>query len=184
MPTAPARQAQLTALADLLDEAVRAQPAADRAIAACGEPGAVPAAALFEAGRQDSVFYGLLVRLRGLPVDQELTGLQERASRLLGCHFWLVHEAVNLVCALQRGDRAEAARLRLHGLGALAAELRVLRDEVRAAAECAGPGEAAASGERDGRRGGQAARGHGDGDRAGTHGGQRAGRQVEHGQRP
>lgn len=133
---AATRRAQLTALADLLDEAVAAQPAADRAIAACGEPGALPAAAPFEAGQQESVFYGLVVRLRRLRVDPEPAGYHERASSLLNCHFWLLHEAMNLVCGLQRGDRSEAARLRLNGLGAPAAELRALRDEIRAAVRC------------------------------------------------
>ncbi|MEW2081015.1 hypothetical protein [Streptomyces sp. NPDC005283] len=139
-PTPSTRQVQLLALVSLLDEAVQAQSAADGAMAACGEPGPVPASALHEAGQQNSIYRRLMVRLRGLRVDDELTGLQEHASRLLSHHEWLLHQAVNLASSPST-DRVEAARLRLNGLGAPASELRELCDEVQTMAKRAGSEE-------------------------------------------
>lgn len=135
VPAVSTRQVQLLALVSPLDEAVDAQPAADRAVAACGEPGPVPASAAQDAGQQNTVYHRLMIRLRGLRVDNNLLVLQERASRLLTYQEWMLHQAVNLATSLQTDARVEAARLRLNGLGAPAADLRELRDEVRAMAE-------------------------------------------------
>ena len=131
-PTTSTRQVQLLALASLLDEAVQAQSATDGAIAACGEPGPVPTSALHEAAQQNSIYHRLMVRLRGLRVDHELTGLHEHASRLLSYHEWLLHQAVNLASSPSTDDRVEVARLRLNGLGAPAWAPRHGRPGIRA----------------------------------------------------
>ncbi|MET8405372.1 hypothetical protein [Streptomyces sp900116325] len=131
----PTRQVQLLALAALLDEAVDAQPVADWAVAACGEPGPVPRAAAQDAGLQISVYHRLMVRLRAMHLDEDVTLLGERASRLLAYHEWILHQAVNLAFTAQPDPRIEDARLRLNGLGKPAVDLRELRDEVRACAE-------------------------------------------------
>lgn len=131
MPGSPAHEAQLLALSGILDEAVAAQPLADRAVAACGETGPVVASAAQEAGLQISVYHRLIVRLRELNRDGDIVPLAERASRLLAYHEWILHQSVNLAFTAQPEPRIEAARLRLDGLGRPAAHLRELRDEVR-----------------------------------------------------
>lgn len=137
-PGSPAHEVQLLALSGILDEAVAAQPLADRAVAACGEPGPVVASAAQEAGLQISVYHRLIVRLRELNRDGDIASVTERASQLLAYHEWILHQSVNLAFTAQPEPRIEAARLRLDGLGRPAVHLRELRDEVRRRAAHAG----------------------------------------------
>ncbi|MEU6284392.1 hypothetical protein [Streptomyces sp. NPDC047028] len=127
---------QLQALLAVLDDGVIAQPAADRVVAACGQPGPVSGSVTHAAGEQISTYHRLNVRLRQLPVNDEFGELKDRAGRLLAYHQWILHQAVNLVGAGVHPDsRVEAARQRLHGLGRPGDGLRQLRDEVRDLAE-------------------------------------------------
>ncbi|MEU6754880.1 hypothetical protein [Streptomyces sp. NPDC046685] len=135
MPARSTPQVQLLALAALLDEAVAAQPLADRAVAACGQPAPVPGSAAQDAERQNSVYHRLIVRLRAMHLAEDLTPVGEQASRLLAYHEWILHHAVNLAFTSQPDPRIEAARLRLNGLGKPAVDLRRLRDEIRERAE-------------------------------------------------
>lgn len=129
------RQVQLQALAGILDDAVAAQPAADRAVAACG--GADPWGALTtrEAAAQITAYHHLIVRLRALRLASDLLPLGERASRLLAHHEWILNLALTLVRAPRCDARSETARQRLNGLGSAADDLRALRDDVRALAD-------------------------------------------------
>ncbi|NMO33473.1 hypothetical protein HG826_07695 [Streptomyces sp. GMY01] len=129
------RAEQLHALLALLDEGIAAQPSADRAVAACGEPGPVSGAVTQTAGELISVYRRLNVRLSRLSVDDELEPLKQYAARLLTYHQWLLHEAVNLACAaVQKDPRVDAVRRRLHGTGRPGDELRAVRDRVDALA--------------------------------------------------
>lgn len=128
-------QVRLQALAAILDEAVHAQPSADRAVAACGEPGPVSVRATQEVAARIAVYHHLIVRLRALDLGSGLLPLGERASRLLAHHEWILHQGLSLACPREPDTRLEAARLRLNGLGAAADDLRGFRDEVRALAD-------------------------------------------------
>ncbi|MFD3450987.1 hypothetical protein ACFWVC_02305 [Streptomyces sp. NPDC058691] len=136
---------QLAVLAALLDEAVAAQPEADRLVAACGEPGPVPAEVARDGSRQAALLQGIAQRLRELPVGREQVDVRDEAVRLLTYDHWMVRQALNLAFTGNADTRTEAARLSLNGLGAPADRLRALRERVRRAAEAAadrgtGPG--------------------------------------------
>jgi hypothetical protein len=134
-PAPPTRQVQLLALADILDEAVAAQPAADRAVAACGAPGLLPVSALKETAAQITIYHHLILRLRALRLASDLLPLGERASRLLAHHEWILNQALGLVRAPGCDARSQTARQHLNGLGDTAHDLRVLREEVRGLAD-------------------------------------------------
>ncbi|MFD9130688.1 hypothetical protein [Kitasatospora sp. NPDC059571] len=126
LPFGPDEQA--AALLAVLDAAVADQASADRAVAACGEPGPVPAALAEELTRA-AVRYGRYAGwLRALPATGELAGVRELAVRLVAYHQWMLHQSANLAFAPVRAPRSEAARLGLSGLGAPADRLRALRD--------------------------------------------------------
>ncbi|GHJ41178.1 hypothetical protein [Streptomyces sp. TS71-3] len=130
-PSGPTPQVQLLALAGLLDEAVRAQPSADRALAACGEAAPVTGAEANEASKQNTFFHHLLVRLRALRInDPDAIALMRRASRLISYYQWPLSQAAQLAHGAH-----EALQVRLNALAVPAADLRELRDEVRASAE-------------------------------------------------
>jgi hypothetical protein len=133
--SAPTRQVQVQTLAGILDDAVDAQPAADRAVAACGEPGFVAGSAIQAAAEQIAVYHHLMLRLRALRLANDLRPFAERASRLLAHHEWLLNQALTLVNAPRNDARLETARRQLSGLGATADDLRILRDEVRRLAD-------------------------------------------------
>jgi hypothetical protein len=122
---------QLAALAALLDQAVAAQPEADRVVAACGEPEPVPGVLAREGSRQAAALQRITLRLRELPVDGDVAELREEAVRLVMYDHWMVRQALNLAFSAHADARTEAARLRLNGLGAPADRLRELRDRVR-----------------------------------------------------
>ncbi|GAA5006662.1 hypothetical protein [Kitasatospora paranensis] len=125
-------QEQAAALLAVLDAAVAEQPAADRAIAACGEPGPAPAALAEELGRL-AVRYGRYAGwLQALPAGGELAGVRELAVRLVAYHQWMLHQSANLAFAPRPAPRAEDARHGLSGLGAPADRLRALRDSLTA----------------------------------------------------
>ncbi|MFJ9542556.1 hypothetical protein ACIRPX_35625 [Streptomyces sp. NPDC101225] len=135
-PVTPTRRVCVPALADILDDAVAAQPAADRAVAACGEPGFVPASAVRATAEQITVYHHLIVRhlivrLRALHLSGDLLPVGERASRLLAHHVWILNQALSLVGAPQTDRGIVAARRQLNGLGSVAGDLRLLREEVR-----------------------------------------------------
>lgn len=75
-------QVRLQALAAILDEAVHAQPSADRAVAACGEPGPVPMQAIQQVAERIADYHHLIVRLRALDLG---SGLLPLASGRHGC---------------------------------------------------------------------------------------------------
>lgn len=122
---------QLAALAALLDQAVAAQPEADRVVAACGEPEPVPGVLAREGSRQAAALQRITLRLRELAVDGDVAELREEAVRLVMYDHWMVRQALNLAFSAHVDARTEAARLRLNGLGAPADRLRELRDRVR-----------------------------------------------------
>ncbi|MGW3241611.1 hypothetical protein [Streptomyces sp. NPDC001070] len=128
--TMPAYE-QLAALAALLDQAVAAQPEADRVVAACGEPEPVPGVLAREGSRQAAALQRITLRLRELAVDGDVAELREEAVRLVMYDHWMVRQALNLAFSAHVDARTEAARLRLNGLGAPADRLRELRDRVR-----------------------------------------------------
>ncbi|MFJ4845279.1 MULTISPECIES: hypothetical protein [unclassified Streptomyces] len=125
---------QLAALAALLDQAVAAQPEADRVIAACGERGPVPTEVARDGSRQAAVLQGIAQRLRDLPVDGERANARDEAVRLLTYDHWMVRQALNLAFTANADTLTEAARLRLNGLGAPADRLRELAGRIRGAA--------------------------------------------------
>jgi hypothetical protein len=140
-PTATTRQVRAHALADILDEAVQAQPAADRAVASCGEPGIVAASVIRDTAAQITVYHHLIMRLRALRLPSDLQPLGERASRLLAHHEWTLDQALRLACAPAHDSRVQQARRELNGLGAAADDLRAVRGQAREAADRSG-GEA------------------------------------------
>jgi hypothetical protein len=131
----PSRPDQLRALAEVLDEIAVSQLPSDRVVAACGEPGPVPASVARDGGRQAVLCHRLGRRLRELVLYGDVAEARERASRLLDYHHWMVQQALNLAFTCNPDDRTEAARLHLNGLGAPADELRRLRDRIRAQAD-------------------------------------------------
>jgi hypothetical protein len=123
------------ALAALLDEAVAGQQAADRAVAACGEPGPVSGQSAQDCGRQSVAFHRLSGRVHDLPLtDPDLVEAQAYAGRLLAYDQWMLRQALDLAFTVHHDARTEAARLRINGLGRPADDLRRLRDAVRAQA--------------------------------------------------
>lgn len=137
------RQEQLAALMAILDDAVAAQPVADRVVAACGRRGPVSGSVTHTGGEQMSVYHKLNVRLSELSVDDDFEERKQRAARFLAYHQWILHQAVSLACATSPDPRVEAARLRMRGLGDPAEGLRDLRDEVKDLAERVSGEEAA-----------------------------------------
>lgn len=131
---------QLAVLAALLDQAVAAQPEADRVVAACGEPEPVPGVLAREGSRQAAALQRIALRLGDLPVDGDLAELRDEAVRLVTYDHWMVRQALNLAFTANADDRTEAARLQLNGLGAPADRLRALRDRVRERARRTEPG--------------------------------------------
>lgn len=125
---------QLAALVALLDQAVAAQPEADRVVAACGEPGPVPTEVARAGSRQAAVLQGITQRLRDLPADGEQAAARDEAVRLLTYDHWMVRQALNLAFTANADTRTETDRLRLNGLGAPADRLRALGERVRRAA--------------------------------------------------
>ncbi|OIJ69005.1 hypothetical protein WN71_005865 [Streptomyces mangrovisoli] len=126
------RPAQVLALLGVLDEAVGAQRSTDAAVAACGDPGPLPASAAQDCGRVSSTVHRLRTRLRELPLTEgDLREIRTRAERLLAYDQWMVRQSLDLAFAVQRSSRIEAARLQLNGLGRPADELRRLRDALR-----------------------------------------------------
>lgn len=139
-PARLARPAQLEALASVLDESLAAQQEADRAVAACGEPGPVSGQMAQDCGRHGVAFHRLRGRVRDLPLtDPELVEAQAYAGRLLAYDQWMVRQALNLAFTVHPDARTEAARLRLNGLGRPADELRRLRDALSDRAEAEVP---------------------------------------------
>ncbi|MCI3269880.1 hypothetical protein [Streptomyces cylindrosporus] len=132
-PAGPSRPAQVLALVAVLDEAVAAQTPADRAVAACGEPGPVSRQTARACGLQSIALHRLRTRLQDLRItDPELARAQDRAARLLAYDLWMLRESLNLAFTVHHDPRTEAARLRLNGLGRHADDLRRLRDGLRA----------------------------------------------------
>ncbi|MFG2819103.1 hypothetical protein ACGFX4_06695 [Kitasatospora sp. NPDC048365] len=130
---------QRAALLVVLDEAVAAQAPTDLAVAACGEPGPVPAGLAEVLQRRAAHYARLAGWLHVLPADGDLAAVREEALRLLSYHQWMVHQSANLAFAVHRAPGVEAARLGVHGLGAPADRLRAVRDTLRAAAPSTGP---------------------------------------------
>jgi len=136
MPADPSHETQLRALTALLDEAVTAQLGADRAVAACGEPGPVRSETAQACGRHSVTFHRLSGRLHRLPMTYpDLIEARAHAGRLLDYDQWMVRQAMNLAFTVHADERTEAARMRLNGLGRPADELRRLRDLLRGRAE-------------------------------------------------
>ncbi|WP_329598635.1 hypothetical protein OIE43_28740 [Streptomyces pseudovenezuelae] len=132
-PVGPSRPDQLRALVAVLDEAVAAQRPADEAVAACGESGPVSRGTARDCGQQSIALHRLCARLQDLgTTDPELLAAQARAARLLAYDLWMLRASMNLAFTVRPGDRTEAARLRLNGLGRPADDLRRLRDTLRA----------------------------------------------------
>ncbi|PBC78446.1 hypothetical protein BX265_3217 [Streptomyces sp. TLI_235] len=128
------RAAQAAALLAVVDAAVAEQAAADRSLAACGEPGPVPPG-LAELLSRQAVRYGRLTGwLRALPADGDLAGIRDLAIRLVAYHQWMLHQSANLAFAGHHRPRSEDARQRINGLGAPADRLRELRDWLDVAA--------------------------------------------------
>ncbi|MGW3499013.1 hypothetical protein [Streptomyces sp. NPDC001020] len=139
-PTGPSHETQLRALTALLDEAVTAQLGADRAVAACGEPGPLRPEIAQACGRHSVTFHRLSGRLHSLQMTHpDLVEARARAGRLLAYDQWMVRQAMNLAFTVHADARTEAARLRLNGLGRPADELRGLRDLLRDRAEWNSP---------------------------------------------
>ncbi|MET8631742.1 hypothetical protein [Streptomyces sp. NPDC004680] len=134
-PVMPTRQVQLYALVGILDDAVDAQPAADRAVDVCSQVGIPPSTAIEGAARQLSVYHHLMLRLRALRLPTDLQPLGERASRLLSHHEWILHQTLTVARAPRSDERLALARQELNGLGAAADDLRALRDDVQARAK-------------------------------------------------
>ncbi|WP_329416314.1 hypothetical protein OG802_32385 [Streptomyces sp. NBC_00704] len=138
VPPRPPRAAQAAALLVVLDEAVAAQGGADAAVAACGEPGAVPDRAARACGAAATALLRLRARLLELPLaDADLVGARARAARLLSYGQWMVRQSADLAYRVHRDARTEAARLQLNGLGRPADDLRRLRNALRAEVEAA-----------------------------------------------
>ncbi|WP_406358845.1 hypothetical protein OHB56_40285 [Streptomyces sp. NBC_01635] len=97
------------ALLAIVDEAVPAQPVADRVVAARGRPGPVSGAVTQTGGEQISVYHRLNARLSRLFIDDGFDELGKRAFWLLSCHQRILHQAVNFACATHPDPRAEAA---------------------------------------------------------------------------
>ncbi|MFJ7244366.1 hypothetical protein ACIQWA_06915 [Kitasatospora sp. NPDC098652] len=131
----PPWEEQVRALAEILQAAAAAQPAAEQVIAACGASGEVSGEVGQIGGRQLNIYQRLGTRLAELRVGDELAPLREHAMRLVAYHRWMLHEAMKLAFTPHHDVRAEAMRLRLTGLGAPANDLRALRGEVRSLAE-------------------------------------------------
>jgi len=128
----PSRAEQLRAILAVLDDAVAAQPEADRVVAACGEPGPARGVVARDCGVQMSVYHWLNQRPRTLYADGDLAESQDRAACLLAYHQWMLHQSLGLAFPSHSDARTEAARLWINGLGAPADGLRTLRDELRA----------------------------------------------------
>ncbi|WP_371673769.1 hypothetical protein OG985_42500 [Streptomyces sp. NBC_00289] len=142
VPVRPSRASQLRALTTLLDEAVAAQSPADRAVAACGEPGPLSGQAAQEAGRQSRVLHRLHGRMRDLVLTEtDLVHAQQYAGRLLAYDQWMVRQAMDLAFTSRPQPRIEAARLCLNGLGRPADDLRRLRDALRSETDGDSPSE-------------------------------------------
>ncbi|MEU4878536.1 hypothetical protein [Streptomyces sp. NPDC021608] len=138
-PTRPGRAAQARALLAVLEEAVAAQGPTDAAVAACGEPGAVPDHAARACGDAASALLRLRARLLELPLaDADLVRTRARAARLLSYDQWMVRQSADLAYRVHRDARTEAARLQLNGLGRPADELRRLRDALEDEVEAEG----------------------------------------------
>ncbi|GJF32329.1 hypothetical protein KNE206_50290 [Kitasatospora sp. NE20-6] len=123
---------QRAALLAVLDAAVAEQARSDRAIAACGEPGPVPAELAQLLTRQSVRYARFAGWLRVLPADGELAGARDLAIRLVSYHQWMLHQSANLAFAAHRRPGSEAARRSINGLGAPADRLQRLRDGLRA----------------------------------------------------
>jgi hypothetical protein len=132
---------QILALLGILDDALAAQGAADRVVAACGKPGPVPWTVSHAGAEQMAVYQRLTLRLRRIPVDPDLREVHGRASRLLAYHLWVLRQALQLAFTPRPEPAAEATRLRLDGLGAPAADLRNLHQEVGRLAAAFAPAE-------------------------------------------
>ncbi|MEU6497106.1 hypothetical protein ABZ890_43260 [Streptomyces sp. NPDC046984] len=130
-PAMPTRQVQLYALVGILDDAVEAQPSADRAVDACSQASVPPSTAIEDAARQLSVYHHLMLRLRALRLPSDLQPLGEHASRLLSHHEWILHQTLTVARAPRSDERLAQARQELNGLGAAADDLRALRDDVQ-----------------------------------------------------
>lgn len=137
-PAVGDRGEQRTALLAVLDEAVAGQASTDLAVAACGDPGPVPAGLAEVLQRQAAHYARLADWMHALPADGDLAAVREEALRLLSYHQWMLHQSANLAFAVHRAPSVEAARLSVHGLGAPADRLRSLRDALRPAAPSAG----------------------------------------------
>lgn len=126
----PTRQVQLHALLGILDEAAQAQPAADHAVDACRKTGFISATVLKDVARQQSLYHQLMLRLRALRLDPDLSTLGERTSRLLAHHEWTLNQALRTAQSPLAQASAATTRIDLDGLGATGDALRALRDEV------------------------------------------------------
>lgn len=131
LPPQPSRADDLAAILPLLDRAAFLQPEAEQVIQECAAPGHV---AEDLAGRGNAVVVGYW-RLRRdlLPVQLSSATLpmKDEIRRLLLYHEWSVHEAVDCACSPQQTARMAAARAQMRGLGAPAARLRELRQDLK-----------------------------------------------------
>ncbi|MEU9392956.1 hypothetical protein AB0D86_23515 [Streptomyces sp. NPDC048324] len=131
-PALLARPAQVGALLEVLSDAVDVQQRADRAVAACGEPGPVRGQVARDCGRVSSDVHRLCVRLWRLRLaEADLAETQASAGRLLAYDQWMVRQSLNLAFTVHPDARTEAARLQINGLGRPADDLRRLRDGLR-----------------------------------------------------
>lgn len=129
-PPQPSRADELAALLPLLDRAAFLQPEAEQVIHECAVPGRL---AEDLAERANAVVVGYW-RLRHelLPVEVSLAAgpLKDEIRRLLLYHELSVHDAVDSAYSPQQTAKMVAARAQMRGLGAPAARLRELRQDL------------------------------------------------------
>jgi hypothetical protein len=119
------------AVFEVLDWATALQPAAERIIRACAEPGETPNWVTQEGSRLAREFWLLHARLDALAPGVARVEVRQRAAELLAYHMTLLDACLNLAFPKYRSPISEARRLRVRGLGQPAEDLRILRDELR-----------------------------------------------------
>lgn len=129
-PPQPSRTDELAALLPLLDRAAFLQPEADQVIRECAVPGKL-SDDLAVRGKAVVVGYWRL-RHNLLPVEVSSADqpLKDEIGRLLLYHEWCVQDAVDSAYSPQQTAKMAAARAQMVGLGAPAARLRELRQDL------------------------------------------------------
>ncbi|MDX8031418.1 hypothetical protein SK803_14420 [Lentzea sp. BCCO 10_0856] len=124
---AAARLVALQSLLEVATPAVTLQPAAERIIDACAQPGDVPAQVARRGGRIASGYCQLHGWALDLIGDADRASLEFRVTQLLHYHAEMIDTCLKLAFPKFRSPRLEQRRLALRGLGEPARTLRDAR---------------------------------------------------------